>query len=252
LGRALVVAVDKVGICGDGEDIHPQARGQQGGGPVLINHRFHSLQCSIAAHYGNAAATHGDNQHAVIDQIPDNLQFDDINGLGGRNHTAVATGGILHDVPTKGLLALLGVGSRVEGANGLGRVPHGGIIARYHGLSNQAHEGNLQAGSIQFIVQRLAKQVADFPLGGRATDVKRKAGNLVGSALGAQQVGANLGAVTVSDDQAIAVTNQPNDGGSGAPCVRQLFGNGSLLPSADEGVAADGDEHCPWHKQCLG
>ena len=124
---------------------------------------------------------------------------------------------------------------------------HGRVISRNHRLCDQAHQGKVQAGGVQFVVQRLAKQVADFALGGGSAHVQGQAGNLVGGALGAQQVGADLRAVAVGDHQAIAVANQADDGGGGAAGIAQLFGNSSLLPRADEGIAADSYQHCAWH-----
>ena len=69
------------------------------------------------------------------------------------------------------------------------------------------------------------------------------AGNLGWRPLGAEKGGADLRAVAVGDDEAVAVADEADDLARGAAGVGQLLGDGALFARANQGVAADGEEH---------
>jgi hypothetical protein len=59
------------------------------------------------------------------------------------------------------------------------------------------------------------------------------AGNEVGCAFGAQQLGTYLWPVSVRNDDAEAIADEADNRGGGSTGIGKLLGNGSLLSSAN-------------------
>ena len=95
--------------------------------------------------------------------------------------------------------------------------------------------GTWRPADSQFGFKRLLEDVADFALGGGVADVERKAGNLAGSGFGAKKGSADLGAVSVGEDDAIAVTDQADDFAGGAASIRQLLRRWCLFRPRESG-----------------
>jgi hypothetical protein len=62
-------------------------------------------------------------------------------------------------------------------------------------------------------------------------------------AFGEQQLGADLRAVAVREDDAVAVSHQPHDLGGDAAGVRGLPSNGARLSATDERISTDCQDH---------
>src|SRR6476646_7941060 len=125
---------------------------------------------------------------------------------------------------------------RVERADRLRRSLHCRIVLRDNHLRKYRRHGHAQAGPPELGVDRLLQQVANLTLGGGVTDIKGMPRNLARSSFRAQEGRADLGTVAVSEDDAVAVTDQLGDLRRCALCVRHLLGDGPFFACANQGV----------------
>ena len=77
----LVIQVHVVGVSGNNEQIGAETGSQQRGGAVLVDDGFHALQSPVLRDDGNASASARDDDHALLDQISNDLQFNNFNRL---------------------------------------------------------------------------------------------------------------------------------------------------------------------------
>ena len=204
-----------------------------------------STPCSLPffPDHRNSSATAGDDQHTLPDQITNDLQFNNVNRLGRRNHTAITAGRILHDLPSEEAFAFLGVGARIERTDRLGGVLHRGIVGRDQALGKNSRNRHVQIGQLQLGFERLLEKISDLTLGRGAANVQRVAGDLARSAFRAQQLCPNLRAIAMRKHDPVAGADQADDLGCGALGVGALLGDGSRFARANQGVSANGKEH---------
>lgn len=152
-------------------------------------------------------------------------------------HHAAPAAGVPGDVPTP--LARQGP-SRLPGVG----LPHefrgsceGRIVGPYEGVGDE--RGDPATG--QGVVEGAGQQGADHPLGLGAEQVQRIGGaeGGVGRAFHGEQ--ADLGAVAVSEDDLVLVS-QSSQGGGHPVDVRLLDGGVGALAAVEQGVAAEGDD----------
>ena len=198
------------------------------------------MQSSVLPDHRNASASAGDDQYTLPDQITNDLQFNNVNRLGRRNHTAITAGRILDDLPSEEALALLSVGVRIERTDRFGRVRHRGIVGRHQALGNHGRNRHVQIRQLQFGLERLLEKISDLTLGRGAANVQRVARDLARSAFRAQKRRPNLRAIAMREHDPIAGADQADDLGRGALGVCPLLGDGSRFSRANQGVSADG------------
>src|ERR1019366_7989462 len=140
-------------------------------------------------------------------------------------------------------LAFLSIGPGVERTNRFARSPHGRIIQRDHHLGQHRHHRHLQTRKPKFRIKRLLQDVAYFALRGGVTDIERLSRNLARSPFRTQECRSHLRPVAVSENDAVAVTDQPGDLCRRASRVRQLLGDGALLAGANQRVPSYRQQH---------
>ncbi len=200
--------------------------------------------------HGNPSASARDDQHALLDQISNDFQFNNVNRIGRWHHAAITAGCILHDLPSKKALAFLGIGARIERADGFAGVLHRGIVGRDQALGENRRNRHVQTGLLQFGLQGLLEKISDLTLSRGATNVQRMTGDLACPPLRAQQRCSNLRTVAMREHEPVAGTDQADDLGRCPLGVCALLGDGSLFSRANQGVSANGKEH-GLHKQCF-
>ena len=93
---------------------------------------------------------------------------------------------------------------------------------------------------LQRLPHRVLKNIPDLPLRGGDAAIKRQPVGMRGGKLGAGERRADLRAVPVRQDNAVAGFDQPDDGRGGIDGVLELFLRRPLLSGPDEGVPAHG------------
>ncbi len=193
--------------------------------------------------HGNPSASAGDDQHTLLDQISNDLQFNNVNRLRRRNHAAITAGRVLHDLPSEKALAFLGIGARIERTDGLAGVLHRRIVRRHQALGENRRNRHVQTGLLQFGLQRLLEKISDLTLGRGAANVERVPRDLARSPFRAQKRRPNLRTVAMREHDAVAGTDQADDLHRGPLGVCPLLGDRSLFSRANQGVSANGKEH---------
>ena len=245
----LVVQIHEVGVGGNNKQIYAEVGGQRRGGAVFVDDGFDALQSSVVPDHRNPSASARDDQHALLDQIANDLEFNNVNRIRRRNHAAITAGRVLDDLPSEKAFAFLGIGARIERTDRLAGVLHRGIVWRHQALGKNRRNRHVQIGQLQFGLQRLLEKISDLTLGRGATNVQRMPRDLARSAFRAQKRCPNLRTVAMREHDPVAGADQADDLGRGPLGICPLFGDRSLFARANQGVSANGKEH-GLHKQC--
>ena len=194
----------------------------------------------VVADDGDAAATAGDDDELVVEEVQDALVLDDLLGLGRGDDATVATAGVLDELHV-GVGGLLGVSLLLgeEGADGLGGVLERGILGVDLDLGDDGGDVPALVLLVHGSADGLLQVVADVALGHGAA-----LGEVHARDLGVGLVGegeglldhADLRAVAVGDDDLVTLLDDLEQRGSSGADALDL-----LLGGVAEGVAAEGD-----------
>ncbi len=229
---------------GNHQQVGRNRLGQDGRGEVLVDHRSHPAQVALfVGHHRNAAAARRDDHVAVLDQVLDDFGFDDANGFRRGHDPAPAAAGVLDHGPFLDAHAVLGLGARVELADGLARLGKGGVIAVHQRLGDDGGDGLLQAPAAELVFEGLLNLVAERALSVGDDGIERDLVEDAARVFAAQQDEADLRAVAVRDDDAVAAFQQVRDMAGGLDHGRILVRHAHVLRVLDERVAADGDDN---------
>ena len=228
----------------------PQAVRQQRRGQVLVDHRLDALVAGLPRlHDGDPAAAGRDHHESAGDEGPDLLRLHDPQRMGRGDDAPIAAARVLDHLPA--LVLTLGVGlfRAVGGADRLGGLAEGRIVAVDHHVGQDAGHCVAQAAPAELVEERVAQDVADAALRVGDTHVEREARDPRGlpDQLGPQQDEADLRAIPVCDHDPPPVCDERGDVAGRLGGVRELLGDGALLPVEDEGVPADGDHRAALH-----
>ena len=231
--------------CGDQEQLRADLLGKQGGGKVLVDDRGDTFVLAIALiDNRDAAAAHGDDGHAGIDQQLDRFQLEDLPGHRGSDNPPPAAPGILHNRPAHLPFASLCFGFIHERPDRLGRLLEGRIALVHQGLCNDGRCALLDATTVILILKCLLELVADGTLRVCAAHIQRDLVHALhlGGDLRAAQDEANLRPVTVADGQVPAGFDHIGDVVGGLAQGLLLSLHADTLFIFDQGVATDGDD----------
>ncbi len=90
LRRLLVLKIDSVGIGADDEEIGVQVRSEQRGSPVLVDDRLGASHAIPMLDHRNTASADGDNDHAEVEDLPNDVTFEDLDRSRGGDDPTVA------------------------------------------------------------------------------------------------------------------------------------------------------------------
>lgn len=210
---------------------------------VLVNNRGDALVAAlvlVVANHGDAAATAGDDDELVVEQVQDGIGLDDLLGLRGGHDAAPTTAGVL-DEGHLGVLGhdLAGLLLGVERADRLGGVRERGIIGVALDLGDDGGGVPALVTLVHLAADALLQVVANVALGhgaalgqihGRGADgVVRRGEGVLNHA--------DLRAVAVGDDDLVALLDEAQKGVSGVVDLLDLLGRGVA-----QGVAAEGND----------
>src|SRR5208282_1056080 len=82
LSWLLVIEVDVIGVGGNSENVSPELGREKSRRAVLVDHRLHTFYTSVGTHDWDAAASASHHQHAIVHQIANHFQLDNLDGLG--------------------------------------------------------------------------------------------------------------------------------------------------------------------------
>ena len=225
----------------DEQGIGVQQLGDLGGGKVLIDNGGNAYQLAVLFDNGDTAAAYGDDYGAGIDNGLYNVLLDNVNGLGGRNDTAIAAAGILYHGKALGGGDLIGLLLGVEGADGLGGLLESAVVLIDEDLGNDGGYRLIDAALGQLVADGVLQVVADITLGHSAAlgegHIALNGAGFGGCAHG-EVDHTDLGAVAVGDDDFVAGLDEVNDGLCGLGHELEL-----LIGGVAEGVAAEGDNN---------
>ena len=142
----------------------------------------------------------------------------------------------MDDLPAAFLLELPRLVLGVERPDRLRRLLEGRVVLGYEHVRQQAGDG--PSGDR---LELALDQRADLRLRLRDGEVERQRRRLVGGALVAQELVADLGPVPVRDHELGLVEERPQ-GGADLAQVRALLGRGTALAGPHERVPAEGDD----------
>ena len=184
----------------------PDRAGQGRGCQILVDHGFDADELPVSTDDRDAASTRGDDEPAVAvrNELSDLLRFDDLDGPGGRDHSAPTPSLVVHHLPALCLLHDDLILSGVVRPDWLRRVRERGIIRAHEDLGDHAGDTALDVAGGEFVPQSLREQVADLGLALRPAHVERHRGDDVARLFVLQQDVADLGTVPVRQDDVVA------------------------------------------------
>src|SRR5262249_51593687 len=188
----------------DHQSLGVEAAGEEGGGAVLVDHGVDPCEVLAAPRRRDAAAAAGDHDRPGREQRADRVQLDDLERGGGGDDAPPAASRVVDDLPAALGLELTGLRLVVERADRLRRPLEGGIVLRDEHVREQADDGPARdRGELAF------DQRADLRLRLRDREVERQRRRLRGRALLPQELVADLGAVSVRDDELLLAEQWP-------------------------------------------
>lgn len=210
---------------------------------VLVDNRGDALVATlvlIVADHGDAAATAGDNDELVVEQVQDGIGLDDLLGLRGGHDATPTAAGIL-DEGHLGVLGhdLAGLLLGVERADRLGGVRERGVVGVALDLGDDGGGMPALVALVHLAADALLQVVANIALGhgaalgqihGRGADgVVRRGESVLDHT--------DLRAVAVGDDDLVALLDQAQQRMRGVVDLLDLLGRGVA-----QRIAAEGDD----------
>ena len=147
---------------------------EHGGREIFIDDSRGTMKIPLfILHYGNPAPARRDDDIACVNQVTDDVRFDDPDRLWRRNYAPPTTARILDHRPFFDAHTVFGVFFLVKLANGFGRFLESGIIFVHQRLRHDRGDRLFSVATTKLILHRLLDLVADGSLRVRANRIQR-------------------------------------------------------------------------------